>query len=84
MACDNFSQASSAIASSVIGPITVSGDAGSVTQRSAADMILAANYLAGLCAAKTKRLGVRYTHLRPDATVNLRTRFPRWSDRGEI
>lgn len=82
MACDRADQVISQIAVSGTGPLSVSGDAGSVTQRPARDLIDAANYLAGICAAKTQRLGVRYTHLRPGATVSgLRRRLPRW-DKG--
>jgi hypothetical protein len=59
----------SVIASSGVGPLTVTGDAGSVTQRSAKDLIAIANYLAAIAAASTRRLGVRYTRLIPDSTV---------------
>lgn len=74
MACDAFSNAVSKIAVGATGPLSVSGDAGSVTQRPTMDLILAANYLAGICASQTRRLGVRYTHLRPAGTVLLRSR----------
>lgn len=81
MACDNFTKAENALINSLTGPLSVSGDAGSVTQRSARDMIDAANYLAGLCAMKTKRLGIRYTRLNPGGTVRgIPWNTPRWKD----
>jgi hypothetical protein len=57
------------IATSGIGPQSVSGDAGSVTNYPIRDMIAAANYLYGLAAARTPRRGVMFSRLIPDATV---------------
>jgi hypothetical protein len=57
------------VATAGIGPQTVSGDAGSVTQYPIRDYIAAANYLMGVAAANSPRRGVRMTRLVPDATV---------------
>ncbi len=65
----NYDAAVAAVATGAAGPLTVSGDAGSVTQRSVADLIAAANYLAGVAAAQTRNKGVRFSRLIPDATV---------------
>ena len=82
MACDNQDALTTQIVNSATGPLIVKGDAGEVTQRSTQDLIAAANYLAGLCAAKTRRLGIRYTRLIPDGTVRTRYCSPRWRDGG--
>ncbi len=84
MACDNAKTVQDAIVGSVTGPQSIRTDAGEVTQRSAMDLITASNYLAGLCAANTRRLGVRYTRLLPDATVHSHLRWPRWQDGGSF
>lgn len=84
MACQNFDNAVSRIAVSGIGPLEVEGDAGRVKQRPMMDLIAAANYLAGICAAKTPNLGVRYRQLIPGGTVQARFRTPRFRDGGEV
>jgi hypothetical protein len=82
MACDNFTNALNNIAKAGTGPRRVQTDAGMVEQQPIADLIAAANYLAGVCAANTRTLGVRYTRLRPGATVQGWRGGPRWRDGG--
>lgn len=80
----NIDAANQALITSLSGPQSVSSDAGSVTSHPITGIIDAANYLAGLAAAKTRRLGIRYTHLRPGGTVQGRRKDPRWRDGPEI
>lgn len=65
---------------SMSGPLRVTSDAGSVEQHPITGMIAAANYLAGLVAAQSKNLGIRYTRLRPGGTVQGSRRDPLWRD----
>lgn len=83
MACTNAETVINEIVTGAVGPLSVSGDAGTVTMRPTRELIDAANYLAGICASRTKRLGVRYTHLTPDGTVHVRFRNPRLREPGE-
>jgi hypothetical protein len=80
MSCDNgdennsqavqdYENSITAIINSGSGPLSVQGDAGSVTQRSAQDLIAISNYLAGIAAAQTRNKGVRFTRMIPDGTV---------------
>ena len=71
-----------ALIASTQGPLSIKTDAGEVVQRGSADLIAAANYLAGLVAMNTRRLGVRYTQLKPGATVQGWRGGPRWRDGG--
>lgn len=84
-ACDALRQISGTLGDSLAGPLSVTGDAGSVTMRSSRDLIDALNYLRGVCAVESGASGLRYTRLRPDATANMRCnrlRYPRWRDCG--
>lgn len=47
------------------GPAKVTGDAGSVEQHKLADQVAADRYLASKRAAKSPRLGIRFTKLVP-------------------
>lgn len=76
----NEQAATNALVNAVSGPASVSGDAGTVTQHPIPSLIQANNYLAGIVAAQTRRLGVRYTKLRPDGTAHVRWRWPRYGD----
>jgi hypothetical protein len=70
MACDDLNTADEALLAALVSPAEVSGDAGSVKQRSVSELIQAANYLAGKCAANSPRMGIRFSRLIPDGTVN--------------
>lgn len=54
------------LVAALASPLTVSGDAGSVTQRSVDEIIKAANYLA---ATRGQGTGLRLTRLVPDGAV---------------
>ena len=82
MACDNATNLQNQLTTAALGPRRVETDAGMVEQQPVSDLIAASNYLAGICAAQTRRLGVRYTHLRPGATVQGWRGGPRWRDGG--
>lgn len=69
MSCDNATAAEDALLASLTSPASVSGDAGSVTQRSISDLIKARNYLAAVCAASQGRTGLRFSRLIPDGAV---------------
>ena len=79
----NLATVQESLVTSLGGPLKVQGDAGMVEARPASDMIMAANYLAGIVAAQTRRLGVRYARLRPGATVQGARNYPRWRDGAE-
>lgn len=54
-----------AIRDNADGPAKASGDAGSVEQHKLPDQIAADRYLASKQAAKSKRLGLRFTRIVP-------------------
>lgn len=76
MACEDVDAANSALVAALAGPLKVSGDAGSVEQRSVSELIEAANYLAARCAASRGGTGLRLTRIIPDGAVNARHRLP--------
>lgn len=71
-----------AILAALSSPASVSGDAGSVTQRSIPDLIMAANYGAGLAAINSPSRGVRFSKLVPDGTVEGRRARRHFNRRG--
>lgn len=77
MACEEVTAANEALIAALTSPEEVQGDAGRVKQRSVSDLIQAANYLAARCAGAGNgtgngRMGLRFTRLVPDGTVNSR------------
>ena len=72
MACEDVTAANDALIAALTGPLKVSGDAGSVEQRSVSELIQAANYLAGVCAARSGNgaRGLRFSRMIPDGTVD--------------
>lgn len=61
-----------ALLGALAGPRRVTGDAGSVEQFSAADLIKIDQYLAAKAAASTRRRGLRFNRLIPDGAVRAR------------
>lgn len=83
MSCPNQDTANASILSAAQGPLKVAGDAGSVEERSAGDLIQISNYLAGLCAMGNPNRGLRYTALLPGGGsywpyANPTPRWSRW------
>lgn len=76
MSCEDVTTANDALISALTSPEEVQGDAGRVKQRSVSDLIQAANYLAAKCAAagRSGRMGLRFTRLVADGTVDGRCR----------
>ncbi len=70
MPSDEVIAAEAAIIAALSGPQSVSGDAGSVTNRSIDDLIKAANYLRGVDAANSPSRGLRFSRMIPDGTVD--------------
>jgi len=81
-AIDDANNALSSVISNLSGPASVSSDAGTVQQHSIPDQIEAANYLAGIAAANSRRRGLRFNRLVPDGTVHTPWRWPHWTDGG--
>jgi hypothetical protein len=54
----------------VAGPLKVEGDAGKIEMRSAADLIMANNYVQATAAASNPAQGIRFTRLQPDGALN--------------
>jgi len=69
MACIESTASSTALASAIAGPASVSSDAGSVTQHNLMDLIEADKYQASKCAGNSKRQGLRITRLLPPSAV---------------
>jgi hypothetical protein len=83
MSCDNQDQINAALVAAAQGPLQASSSAGSVTARSTADLIAAANYAAAQCAATLPSRGIRFTALIPGGTSywpysNPWPRYGRW------
>ena len=69
MPCDDADAATEALNAALLGPKRVSSDAGEVEQHSVKDLIEAAKFLSGQCAASSTRRGLRITKLIPEGTV---------------
>ena len=68
--CPNFDSVVTRLVTAGTGPQEVEGDAGRVKMYPIIDLIMAANYLAGICAATSQRRGLRFNSLIPDGAVH--------------
>ena len=69
MSCSESQPAVDALAAALGRPVKVSTDAGEVEMPSLSELIAAEKYMGSKCAAKSKRMGLRFTRLIPDGTV---------------